>query len=164
MMIPAWGFGSGINTIVSNLIGKNAFKDVFPAISKTALLCFAITMGCAISLVIAPEWILRIGTDKEHIIRESVKTAWVLLVILALFSVGAIYFNGLIGTGATQAALWLQIFGIIVYLSYVFLIIKVWQPEPRLPIAWMAEAVYWFLNLVLSIWYLRGRKWQNIKV
>ena len=46
LMIPCWGFASGINTIASNLIGKNQINEVFRAITKTAKLCFGVTMLC----------------------------------------------------------------------------------------------------------------------
>ena len=84
--------------------------------------------------------------------------------ILALFSVAAIYFNGLIGTGATNQALYLQILGVVFYLTYIYIVVKWLQLEPRLELAWMAEFFYWILTLILAVWYLKSERWRNVKV
>lgn len=164
LMIPAWGFGSGINTIVSNFLGKGQQDQVMPAVRRTALMCFLVTMGLSLSLVIAPGFVLRIATDDMLLIGQSQKLIWVLLLILSIFSISAIYFNGLVGTGATRQALILQTFSVVLYLLYVYFIVKIFHLEPRLEWAWMSELFYWLIMLVLSLLYLRSAKWKHIKV
>lgn len=161
-MIPCWGFASSINTLVSNLIGQNKKEEVFAVITKTAILCFGVTMLCVASMLISPEIILRIGTDNPDLIKESLRLTWVLAITLALFSIGAIYFNGLVGTGATNQALILQVVCVIFYLLYIYIVIH--QLKSSLEIAWMAEFYYWIISLVSSVWYLRSNRWQNITV
>lgn len=161
-MIPCWGFASSINTLASNLIGKNKMDEVFAVTSKTALLSFGVTMACAISMLIAPEIVLRVGTDNLDLIQESVRLTGVLTAILALFSVGAIYFNGLVGTGATNQALLFQIACVIFYLIYIYTVVHLLSCS--LETAWMAEFYYWIISLATSIWYLRSNRWQNIQV
>jgi len=161
-MIPCWGYASGINTIVSNLIGKNYQDRVFGAITKTAVLCFVSTMICVLFMLIFPDVVLRIGTDNEHLLQESLRLTGVLSAILAAFSVGAIYFNGLVGTGATNQALILQTACVIFYLSYIYVAVHVLQTS--LETAWMAEFYYWVACLLLSVWYLRSKRWYDIKV
>lgn len=161
-MIPAWGFGSGINTIVSNLIGKQQHATVIASINRTALLCFAATMLCALWLIAAPTQVLGIITTNAEIIAASIPMIGVFVLILAVFSTGAIYFNGIIGTGATQQSLWMQIGGCVLYLVYAFVAIKVF--EVSLPAAWGAEVLYWAVTLLLSLWYLRSNRWLSIRV
>ncbi len=161
-MIPCWGFASGINTIVSNLIGKNQKDQVFAATTKTALLCFGITMFCTAIMLVFPEFVLRIGTDNLDLVAQSLKLTGVLTLILAVFSVGAIYFNGLVGTGATQKALILQIFCVVLYLCYIYVVVHVLHAS--LETAWMAEFYYWIACLILSFAYLRSNKWHSIRV
>ena len=84
-MIPCWGYASGINTIVSNLIGKNQINYVFKATTKTAFLCFATTMSCTAIMLLFPEVVLRIGTDDMSLVKESIRLTWVLTAILAMF-------------------------------------------------------------------------------
>jgi len=161
-MIPCWGFASSINTLVSNLIGQNKIEEVFWVTTKTAVLCFVVTMVCAGTMLIAPDVVLRIGTDNDLLIQQSLRLTGVLTAILALFSIGAIYFNGLVGTGATQQALLLQIVCVIFYLIYIYVVVH--QLNCSLETAWMAEFYYWIISLITSVWYLRSNRWQNITV
>ncbi len=161
-MIPAWGFGSGINTIVSNLIGKQQHNLVIASINRTALLCFSITMLCALWLIAAPSQVLGIISTNSEIIEASMPMIGIFVLILAIFSTAAIYFNGIIGTGATQQSLWMQMFGCVLYLVYAYVAIKIF--EVSLPTAWGAELVYWGVTLLLSLWYLRSNRWLSIRV
>lgn len=161
-MIPCWGFASSINTLASNLIGKNKQEEVFYVTTQTAILSFVVTILFAVSMLIAPDIVLQVGTDDLTLIEKSKRLTGVLTAILALFSVGAIYFNGLVGTGATQKALYLQILSVVVYLVYIYLVVHVFHCS--LEIAWMAELVYWMVSLITSVWYLRSNKWQQIQV
>jgi len=161
-MIPSWGFGSGINTIVSNLIGKNQREMVMRAIHKTALLCFITTMICAAMLALAPHWIFGIIATNSDIIAGAVPMLGVFALILATFSTGAIYFNGIIGTGATYQSLFMQVGACVFYLVYAFLVTKVFQVS--LSVAWGGEVLYWIITLLLSIWYLRSNRWASITV
>lgn len=161
-MIPCWGFASTINTLVSNLIGREKIEEVFSIITKTAILCFAVTMVCAATMFVAPEFVLRIGTDDMQLIHESTRLTGVLTAILALFSIGAIYFNGLVGTGATNQALLLQTVCVIFYLIYIYVGVRFLNCS--LESAWMAEFYYWIISLASSIWYLKSGRWKDIKV
>lgn len=161
-MIPAWGFSSGINTIVSNLIGKKQLRQVMPAITKTAILCFAVTMGLSLSLVFFPEIMIRCVTDDESIFPAAQKLIWVLNVILALYSVSIIYFNGLVGTGATKTALYIQVSCVVLYMIYVYVVIGLL--DCSLEVAWMAEAVYMVSSMIVSILYLKSNLWLKVKI
>lgn len=161
-MIPAWGFSSGINTIVSNLIGKKELRQVLPAITKTAILCFTVTMGLSLSLVVFPETMLHIVTEDESIFPAAKNLIWVLNVILALYSVSIIYFNGLVGTGATKTALYIQVSCVLLYMIYVYVVIGMLNCS--LEIAWMAEAVYMVSSMIVSILYLKSNLWLRVKI
>lgn len=161
-MIPAWGFSSGINTIVSTLIGKKQLRQVWPAITKTAILCFAVTMLLSLSLVFFPEMMLRLVTDDLTIIPDAKKLLWVLILILAFYSVSIIYFNGLVGTGATKVALYIQVSCVVLYMIYVYVVVGMLKSS--LEISWMAELVYMISSMMVSIWYLRSNKWLKVKI
>ncbi|WBM75286.1 MATE family efflux transporter [Saprospira grandis] len=161
-MIPAWGFSSGINTIVSQLIGQEQSRSVMTAIYKTAILCFVVTMLVTSSVVIAPDYILRIGTDDPVLIREASKLVWVLVTLITLYSFSTIYFNGLVGTGATKQSLLIQVSSVLLYMLYAYIVVGVFRAS--LEWAWMTETVYWIACLAASAWYLRSKKWVKIKI
>ena len=161
-MIPAWGFSSGINTIVSNLIGKNKLQEVWPAINKTAILCFAVTMVLCVFLLLFPEKILMIGTDKPELLEASKRLIWVLILILSLYSFSIIYFNGLVGTGATKEALYIQVSCVILYIIYVYVVVG--YLKSSLEISWLAETIYMSSSMAVSIWYLKSNKWKKLSI
>ena len=161
-MIPTWGFGASINTIVSNIIGQKQFSHVIPAINKTALLCFIMTMACTVVLLIIPDTILGILAENEQIVANTKALIPVFILILIVFCTGSIYFNGIIGAGATYQSLYILIAACLAYIPYVYLTTKVWQTS--LSIAWGGEVLYWLVNTLLAIWYLRSNRWHSIKV
>ncbi|MEM7103776.1 MAG: MATE family efflux transporter [Bacteroidota bacterium] len=162
LSIPCWGFSSGINTLVSNFIGQGQPKLVMPVIQKTAKLCFFITAFFTALVLIFPDAVLAVGTHDQAIIDMAKTTLFVLAIILGLFSIGGIYFNGIVGTGATYFGLKLQVLCAVVYLVYIYTVIVLLNGGLRM--AWTAEIFYWVLMLSLSIWYLRSLKWLRVKV
>jgi Na+-driven multidrug efflux pump len=137
---------------------------VLPIIRKTAGVSFVNTMLLAIPVVLFPKvtlYPLLGGTDMS-LIDATQPILLVLLLILALFSMGAIFFNGLAGTGATLYGLKLQIVGTILYAIYVYVVIKYF--DASLAWAWASEIVYWVWTFALTNWYLRSRHWYGLEM
>ena len=164
LSIPCWGFSSGINTIVSNLIGQQKRQAVQPMIWKTAKLCWMVTMVLALPVVIWPEHILYplLGSEDMSLITEARPTFYVLMGILSLFSLGGVYFNGLAGTGATYYGLKIQFLCAVFYMVYIYVVVEF--TYGGLEWAWAGEIFYWIILLGLTVWYLRTKKWHLLKV
>jgi len=96
------------------------------------------------------------------LIQEAQPIFYVLLAILMTFSFGGVFFNGLVGTGATYFGLKLQIAAVIIYLIYVYVIIEVIQGG--LAWAWSAEIPYWLIMFGIAIWYLKSEKWHWLQI
>lgn len=164
LSIPCWGFGSGINTLVSNFIGQRKRQAVEPIIWKTAKICFAFTMVLSLPVVLFPEHILYplLGSEDMSLITDARPIFYVLLGILALFSVGAVYFNGLAGTGATYYGLKIQSICAVGYLVYIYGVVEF--SSGGLEWAWAAEIFYWIIMLGLTIHYLRSKRWHQLRL
>lgn len=164
LSIPLWGFSSGTNTLISNLIGQNRHRDVLPAAWKTGKLCLLVTMCLAIPILFYPEQLLYplLGKSDMTLIAEAQPVFYVLLGILCLSTFGAVFFNALAGTGATWFGLQLQAICILIYLSYVFYITN--YTAAHLVWVWMAEVLYWVTMLSLTVWYLRSERWHSMSV
>ena len=165
LSIPSWGFASTINTLVSNVIGQRDFANVMPTIWKTAKLCLGITMLMAIPILIFPyqflEPLLK-RTGEATLLRDTVPILHVLLLILAIFSVGGVFFNALASTGAALLGLGLQFLCAILYLAFIHIVLV--YTEGGLPWAWAAEAFYWGVMMVMTIWYLKSNRWHSLKM
>lgn len=164
LSIPCWGFAAGINTIVSNFIGQHKKNAVIPLIWKTTKINVLMTLAFAIPVIMIPQWVLYplFGSEDMSLIYEAGNLFYILLIILFLFSIGAIFFNGLAGTGATMDGLKLQGFSSVIYLAYIYITIKVLNLS--LEWAWSAEILYWIMMFAMSYFYLKTEKWKSLNV
>ena len=164
LSIPCWGFSSGINTIVSNIIGQQRHENVLPAIYRTATLSFLFTIILSIPFLFFPVPTLYplLGGDDLSLITQSKPIFLVLFGILSVFSISSIFFNGLAGTGATYYGLKMQFFSAITYLVYTYVIIN--YTNGGLPFAWAAELFYWLIILVFSYLFMQSDKWHKMSV
>lgn len=164
LSIPCWGFASGVNTMVSNMIGQNKKDEVMPLIWKTAKLCLAITFAISLPVVLLPEYILYpfFGEVNLDLIRDAQSTLYVLFGILMIFAVGGVYFNGLAGTGATFYGLMIQTGCAVAYVLYIAFVVK--HLRMGIEWAWAAEIFYWIAVHLLTYYYLKSNKWHSLKV
>lgn len=164
LSIPTWGFASGVNTMVSNFIGQRKRQAVIPIIWKTAKVSFFSTMLLTLPVVLFPQQILYplLGSEDMTLISDAQPIFYVLALILALFSVGGVYFNGMAGTGATFYGLLMQAFCALFYLVYIY--VEVNHTNGGLLWAWAAEIFYWMVMLALIMWYLHSRNWHLLEV
>lgn len=164
LSIPSWGFATGINTLVSNFIGQGRRDVVLPIIWKTAKLCWFVTMLVTLPVILAPKYTLYplFGSEDMSLIVEAQPIFYVLIVILTLFSIGTVYFNGLAGTGATYYGLQVQIICAVAYLGYTLLVIKGFRGD--LALAWASEILYWIIMMSFVIPYLKAKKWYGLRV
>lgn len=164
LSVPCWGFSAAINTLVSNYIGINKHEQVMPIIWKTAKLCFFTTMILTIPVIAFPEHILYplLGSEDMSLITEARPILYVLGGILAFFTIGGIYFNGLAGTGATFYGLKIQMWCAIGYLIAIYGIVEFYTGS--LVLAWSTEIFYWVVMMILIVRYLRSEKWVGLRV
>jgi len=164
LSIPCWGFSSGVNTMVSNLIGQGRKDEVMPLILKTAKLCLAVTFVISLPFIIFPDQCLFpfFGEKNFHLVLISHNVMYVLFGILMIFSIGGIYFNGLAGTGATLYGLLVQTGVAIFYVVYVA--VAVMKLEVGLEWAWASEIIYWLVLFILTYVYLKSNRWHKLEV
>jgi len=163
LSIPLWGFSSGINTLVSNLIGQGRKADVLAAAWKTAKFCLFITLLISIPILLYPHELLYplLGKSDMSLIGETQPVFYIMLVILSLASIGSVFVNTLSGTGATGFGLLLQAITVTIYLSYVFYITNL--TSLGVYWVWTAEILYWVVMLLMVVLYLRTARWHDVR-
>ncbi len=158
-MIPGIGAASSVNTLVSNSMGKDQFVQAILGMKRSVLFSFIATFLLAAVLFIFPEAIANIFTDDAGIISETPKLYPVLASILLVSSVSTVVFNGLMGTGATSVSLIIELVAVVLYLSYAYVIINVW--EKSLGMAWFSEFLYWGFLLLFTLIYFYFGNWKK---
>ena len=163
LSIPLWGFSSGVNTLVSNLIGQARHSDVLAAAWKTGKLCWVVTMVLAVPVLFFPGKVLYplLGKSDMTLIGETQPIFYLMLGILSFATFGSVMVNFLSGTGATWFGLRLQVISLVVYLIYIFSVVNVMHSG--LFWVWMAEIIYWSVMILMVVFYLRSEKWHGVE-
>ncbi|HRI61779.1 MAG TPA: MATE family efflux transporter [Saprospiraceae bacterium] len=162
LSIPMWGFSSGVNTLISNLIGQKRYHDVLPAAWKTGKLCWGISMMLAVPVLLFPGELLYplLGKSDMSLIGETQPVFYLLLLILSMATFGVIFMNALAGTGATWFGLKLQALVVIIYLGYLYVVTNF--THLGLLWVWTAEIIYWTVMITLVVYYLRTERWHKM--
>ena len=162
LLIPVQALSTAANTMVSNLIGAGGITHVMQLMKKIAKVSFVIVIICIGFISIFPQLSLSVYTNDTALIGESIPSLYIIGVAMLVAAVANIYFNGISGTGNTQAALWLETSTLIVYAIYIFVI--GWWAKAPVAICFTTEILYYGLLLVTSLIYLKKANWQNKKI
>ena len=162
LLIPVQALSTAANTMVSNLIGAGGIAHVMQLMKKIAKVSFVIVIICIGFISIFPQLSLSVYTNDTALISESIPSLYVIGVAMLVAAVANIYFNGISGTGNTQAALWLETSTLIVYAIYIFAI--GWWAKAPVAICFTTEILYYGLLLATSLIYLKKANWQNKKI
>lgn len=163
LSIPLWGFSTGVNTLVSNLIGQGRYDDVLPAAWKTGKLCWFVTMCMAVPILLFPDKLLYplLGKEDMSLVTETQPIFYLLLGLLSFSTFGAVLMNALSGTGATLFGLKLQAVCVGVYLCYLYWVTNF--TDLGLPWVWAAELLYWCMMIGMAFLYLRSARWHSMR-
>ncbi len=162
LMMPIWGFSTATNTLVSFLIGQKRENEVLPLIFKIMGLCF---LGVAFIVsfgVVFPRFIMEVYTNNLELIEMGIPILYVVSFGALALSLGFILFNGVSGTGKTNVSLSLELVILVLYLTYVWSIVNIFELEVLE--VWSAELVYGSLMALTSFIYLRSGKWKSSKI
>ena len=162
LLIPVQALSTTANTMVSNLIGAGGIASVMQLMKKISKVSLWVVTICVGWIVISPKLFLSIYTNDATLLTESIPSLYVIGFAMLVASVANIYFNGISGTGNTQAALWLETGTLVFYAVYIFCI--GWWAQAPVSVCFSAEILYYVLLLVSSLIYLKKAKWQNKKI
>ncbi|WP_102408385.1 MATE family efflux transporter [Parabacteroides bouchesdurhonensis] len=154
-------FASTNSSLVSNLIGAGETEQVMKLCRRMIRICYCFVLPIALIFALFPELVLRIYTDNQALITDSVASLWVMLSSYLLAVPAFVFFLSVSGTGNTRVALIIDIVSISVYVLYTFYI-AVWQ-KADIAVCWTTEYVYNLL-ILSSFYYLWKGNWRNKKI
>ena len=162
LLIPVQALSTTANTLVSNLIGAGGINHVMKLMNRISKVSIIIVLICIGILLIKPQIFLSVYTNDPQLVFGSIPSLYIICIAMLLAAVSNIYFNGISGTGNTQAALFLETGILIIYAIYV-LWIGLWVKAP-VYICFTAEILYYVFMLFASVIYLKKAKWQNKRI
>lgn len=156
--IFAWAFASTTNSMVSNIIGQGRQDEVIPLIRRIVKISFSICLSIFILLNIAPQLFLSFYGQGDEFIAYAIPVVRIVSIALLMMSFGTIWLNAVTGTGNTVVNLTIEIVTIVIYCTYVYLVLEVFD----LPITWGwgSEWVYWMSMFIMAFFYMRSGKWK----
>ena len=154
-----WAFAATTNAMVSNVIGQQKKEQVVPLIIRIIRLSSGWALVACALLNIFPETFLSIFGQGDAFIQATMPSLRVVTAAMLLMSFSIIMLSAVTGTGNTRITFLIELFAIILYSTYVYLV----NEHYFLPvyIGWMSEWLYWLCLFFPSLWYIRSGKWKN---
>jgi len=160
--IPIFALSATSSTLVSNTIGAGKSNEVISLILKIVRLTLFISLILSVILFLFPESILTIYTSNPELIRASIPSLHIILIVLLTLSVGNVFFQSVSGTGNTRSALMIECSTLIIYVVWVWF--TAMHLKTSLAVCWIAEWIYAFFLMIFSYIYFRYAKWQDKKI
>lgn len=161
LYIPISAFGTAVNTMVGQLIGRGGGNKVTQQVLQVAKLS-VITMGIvAIFMNLFPELLIRIFTPDMSLVYSAVPSLRVISLALVVSSVGNMFFSAVSATGATKKAMNIEFATIFFYLAYTWLFTHILHADVHW--CFTVEIVYYIAVGILSYKFIAGDVWKAEK-
>ena len=155
-----WAFGATANSMVSNLMGQNLNDQVPIAINRIMMWSAGMAIFVCIVLNIFPTQVLSIYGQGPAFIEAGIPVLRIVSMALVLMSVSVVWLNSVTGTGNTRVNLYSEFAAIILYCSYVYIVLE----HLKLPIewGWLSEVIYWVTLFIPSFIYMKSGRWKKL--
>lgn len=160
--IPVNALAATANTLVSNTVGAGKQNEVISLIWKICRFSLTIVAFFILFIGVFPETAISIYTTDANLIRESVPSLYVILLVLPVMAIGNIFFSSVSGSGNTRSALIIEIITLILYCFWIWFTAIYLQAS--LAVCWTVEFVYAFFIGFFSFIYFKRGKWVDKKI
>lgn len=155
--IPIFGYASATRTYVSNLVGRKE-QHLIPKIQmKIALLSVLSLFLLFHGSLLYPDQLIKIVEHNPNASSELLETSADALRFISgsilLFALAIVPFNSVAALGKTKTSFLIELVNIIIYLSFAYFSIKVWQWD--IISIWWVEYLYFGGLAIFSLVYLR---------
>lgn len=157
-----WAFAGTSNTMVANLIGQGKENSVIPAIKRISFWSLGLCILLISILNIYPQLFFRLFDQNEAFIEAGIPVIRVVSLGMIFMSVSNIWLNGVTGTGKTRINLMIEIFAVLLYLTYTYYVMH--YNYTSLAKAWSNEFVYWLSIFLFSFIFLNSGKWKKSRL
>jgi putative MATE family efflux protein len=157
--IFTWAFAATSSTMVANVIGQKRHDEVESLIRKIVQISSGISVVVAVVLNLFPEQVLSVFGQDADFIAHAVPVLRIISVAMLLMSFSVVWLNAVIGTGNTKVNLAIEAVAVILYSTYVFIVLE----KLKLPITWGwgSEWLYWISMFIPSYLYIRSGRWRK---
>jgi multidrug resistance protein, MATE family len=158
----SWAFAAASNAMVSNVMGQGLQYKVPQLINEITKLSVGFSLIVCLIINIIPRQFLSIYGQNESFIEHAIPVLRIISIALLFMAVSVVWLNAVTGTGSTKITLAVETFAIILYCTYVYLILEKFQLS--ITYGWMSEWLYWTCLFIPSFLYMRSGKWRDRKI
>jgi putative MATE family efflux protein len=158
----SWAFAAATTAMVSNVIGQGLQEKVPELINKIMKLSVGFSVIVCLIINIIPRQFLSIYGQDESFITNGIPVLRIISVALVLMAVSVVWLNSVTGTGSTKVTLLIEVFAIIFYCIYVYVVLE--KLQLSITFGWMSEWLYWTCLFVPSFFFIRSGKWKDRKI
>jgi putative MATE family efflux protein len=162
LCLPLFGLGRAINTIISNMIGRGDYENVYKAVIKSHQVSLGVSVLLCLLIFLIPELLLNIYTTDIALIQEAIPILKIVLVSIVLFSISTVNTNIIIATGETKFVFVIGVISVLSYLLFAYLSIFWW--ESSITVVWLSDWLNWSVFTLLSTGYLFTWKRKQNKI
>lgn len=162
LCLPLFGLGRAINTIISTMIGRGDYENVYKAVIKSHQVSLGISILLCLFIFLIPELLLNIYTTDQVLIQEAIPILKIILVSIILFSISTVNTNIIIATGETKFVFVIGVISVLSYLLFAYLSIFWWQSS--IEVVWLSDWLNWSVFILLSTTYFFMWKRKQSKI
>jgi multidrug resistance protein, MATE family len=154
-----WAFAATTNAMVSNVIGQDKKEQIWGLLKKIVTLSTGVALVTCLLLNLFPGIFLSIFGQGDDFTAAALPVLRVVTIAMILMSFSIVMLSAVTGTGNTRITFSIELFAIILYCFYVYLVSEYYF----LPIkfGWMSEWLYWLSLFVPSFFYMRSGRWKK---
>lgn len=157
-----WAFAATTTTMVSNVIGQGLQDRVIELLHKILHLSVGFAVVVCIFLNLFPSLFLSMYGQGNNFIQSAKPVLRIVSTALVIMSFSVVWLNAVVGTGNTKMNLLIELIAIVLYCSYVYLVLEKWNLS--IMYGWGSEWLYWISMLLPTYWYMKSGRWKTRKI
>lgn len=157
-----WSLAATSNAMVSNIIGQGLQNRVIELVWKIARLSISFAVIIFILLNLMPGLLLGVYGQGPDFIAAAIPVVRVVSAAMILQSIATVWLNSVVGTGNSKMNLFSESLAIIVYVTYVYIVLE--KMQLSIVWGWASECVYWITIFTPSFWYMMSGKWKHKRI
>lgn len=157
--IPVYGFAYTTKTYISQYIGNKQFESLKKIQFRIILLSLLFLLVFFHGAVLYPEVLIRLINPNEEYVQASAEILRFIFASLLLYSVSSVLVQTINGSGNTKVSFVIEVLGCILYALYGYVTIKLLNFD--IYWVWSIEYVYYGLNLIMAVIYIKFFNWRN---
>ena len=161
--MPGYGFGVASATLIGQSLGAKDPEKAERSGYEAAKLGMIFMGSLGIVFFLAPEWVVKLFTDDERVIRSAIFPLMLVGVVQIVDAAGMVFSTALEGAGNTRWVMKAEIFvNWCIFLPLTYLLtftLEFFEYGP-----WIAWATYITVFGIMCMWKFREGKWKEIKL